>query len=136
MSDIDSPICWGVRGREGNRLTRGPRAIAPAAGAESVADADEADCDADHAVVRQKFGGTWSEMPALVGRPEWQQTVRRARRMGGLLHLLLLLKQTRNATDRGIVLDFGGPGHMVNLGSFEDAVYKHCSTTFRKARRC
>ena len=34
-----------------------------------------------------------------------------------LLHLLLLLKQTRNATDRGIVLDFGGPGHMVNLGS-------------------
>ena len=42
-----------------------------------------------------------------------------------LLHLLLLLKQTRNATDRGIVLDFGGPGHMVNLGSFEDAVYKH-----------
>ncbi len=42
-----------------------------------------------------------------------------------LLHMLLLLKQTRNATDRGIVLDFGGPGHMVNLGSFEDAVYKH-----------
>ena len=42
-----------------------------------------------------------------------------------LLHLLLLLKQTRNATDRGIVLDFGGPGHLVNLGSFEDAVYKH-----------
>ena len=32
-----------------------------------------------------------------------------------LLHLLLLLKQTRNATDRGIVLDFGGRGEMVNL---------------------
>jgi len=42
-----------------------------------------------------------------------------------LLHLLLLLKQTRNATDRGIVLDFGGPGSMVNLGTFEDAVHRH-----------
>ena len=42
-----------------------------------------------------------------------------------LLHLLLLLKQTRNATDRGIVLDFGGPGHMVNLGTFEDVVHQH-----------
>ena len=26
-----------------------------------------------------------------------------------LLQFLLLLKQTRNATDRGLVLDFGGP---------------------------
>ena len=42
-----------------------------------------------------------------------------------LLHLLLLLKQTRNATDRGIVLDFGGPAHMVNLGTFEDIVHRH-----------
>ena len=42
-----------------------------------------------------------------------------------LLHLLLLLKQTRNATDRGIVLDFGGPAGMVNLGTFEDVVHQH-----------
>ena len=41
-----------------------------------------------------------------------------------LLHLLLLLKQTRNATDRSIVLDFGGPGDMVNLGIFEDVVHQ------------
>ena len=33
-----------------------------------------------------------------------------------LLQFLLLLKQTKNATDRGIVLDFGGPSDMVNLG--------------------
>ena len=45
-----------------------------------------------------------------------------------LLHLLLLLKQTRNATDRGIVLDFGGPAHMVNLGTFEDIVHQHDKT--------
>ena len=32
-----------------------------------------------------------------------------------LLQLLLLLKQTRNATDRGLVLDFGGPADMVKL---------------------
>ena len=42
-----------------------------------------------------------------------------------LLDLLLLLKQTRNATDRGIVLDFGGPGHMVNLGTFGDVVHRN-----------
>ena len=42
-----------------------------------------------------------------------------------LLHLLLLLKQTRNATDRGIVLDFGGPSAMVNMGTFEDVVHQH-----------
>ena len=42
-----------------------------------------------------------------------------------LLHLLLMLKQTRNATDRGIVLDFGGPGSLVNLGTFEDVVHQH-----------
>ena len=33
-----------------------------------------------------------------------------------LLDLLLLLKQTRNATDRGIALDFGGPGAHGELG--------------------
>lgn len=42
-----------------------------------------------------------------------------------LLHLLLLLKQTRNATDRGIVLDFGGPKDMVSLGTFADVVHQH-----------
>ena len=42
-----------------------------------------------------------------------------------LLQLLLLLKQTRNATDRGLVLDFGGPAAMVNLGTFKDVVRGH-----------
>lgn len=42
-----------------------------------------------------------------------------------LFHLLLLLKQTRNATDRGLVLDFGGPGELVNLGTFADVVHLH-----------
>ena len=42
-----------------------------------------------------------------------------------LLQLLLLLKQTRNATDRGLVLDFGGPTGLVNLGTFTDAVHRH-----------
>ena len=41
-----------------------------------------------------------------------------------LLHLLLLLKQTRNATDRSIVLDFGGPKDMVRLGTFADVVHQ------------
>ena len=42
-----------------------------------------------------------------------------------LLQLLLLLKQTRNATDRGLVLDFGGPADIVNLGTFKDVVHGH-----------
>ena len=42
-----------------------------------------------------------------------------------LLQFLLLLKQTRNATDRGLVLDFGGPADLVNLGTFEDVVHQH-----------
>ena len=42
-----------------------------------------------------------------------------------LFHLLLLLKQTRNATDRGVVLDFGGRAELVNLGTFADVVHLH-----------
>ncbi|MDE0128878.1 MAG: DUF3696 domain-containing protein [Gammaproteobacteria bacterium] len=42
-----------------------------------------------------------------------------------LLQLLLLLKQTRNATDRGLVLDLGSPGDMANLGTFKDIVHGH-----------
>ncbi len=42
-----------------------------------------------------------------------------------LLQFLLLLKQTRNATDRGLVLDFGGPSDLVNLGTFSDVVFQH-----------
>ncbi|HEY9101135.1 AAA family ATPase [Chitinimonas sp.] len=42
-----------------------------------------------------------------------------------VLQFLLLLKQTKNATDRGLVLDFGGPEQFVNLGSFSDAVHLH-----------
>ena len=42
-----------------------------------------------------------------------------------LLQLLLLLKQTKNATDRRLVLDFGGPSDLVNLGTFGDVVHRH-----------
>jgi len=42
-----------------------------------------------------------------------------------LLQFLLLLKQTRNATDRGIVLDFGSQDQFVNLGSFRDLIHDH-----------
>jgi predicted ATPase len=42
-----------------------------------------------------------------------------------LLQFLLMLKQTKNATDRGVVLDFGGPGQLVNLGSYRDVVHGH-----------
>lgn len=41
-----------------------------------------------------------------------------------LLQLLLLLKQTRNAADQRLVLDFGGPADLVNLGTFRDVVHQ------------
>ncbi len=40
-----------------------------------------------------------------------------------LLQFLLLLKQTRDATDRRIVLDFGVPESLANLGSFPEVVH-------------
>lgn len=42
-----------------------------------------------------------------------------------LLQFLLMLKQTKNTTDRGVVLDFGGPEQLVNLGGFKDVVHAH-----------
>lgn len=46
-----------------------------------------------------------------------------------VMQFLLLLKQTKNATDRGLVLDFGGPEQFVNLGGFNDAVHLHSLST-------
>lgn len=42
-----------------------------------------------------------------------------------ILQFLLMLKQTKNATDRGLVLDLGGPNQLVNLGTFKDLVHNH-----------
>ena len=42
-----------------------------------------------------------------------------------LLQFLLMLKQTKNATDRGLVLDFGAPGQLINLGSYQDIIHSH-----------
>ena len=42
-----------------------------------------------------------------------------------LLQLLLLLKQTANATDRSLVLDLGGPEDVVSLGTFKDVIHQH-----------
>jgi len=42
-----------------------------------------------------------------------------------LIQFLLMLKQTKNATDRGLVLDLGGPEQLVNLGTYSDMVHGH-----------
>ncbi len=42
-----------------------------------------------------------------------------------LLQFLLMLKQTKNAVDPGLVLDFGGgPNELVDLGSYSDTVHR------------
>ena len=40
-----------------------------------------------------------------------------------LLQFLLMLKQTKNATDRRIVLDFGSESGFVNLGTYKDVIH-------------
>ena len=42
-----------------------------------------------------------------------------------LLQFLLLLKQTKNATDRSLVIDFGDASSLVNLGTFNDVAHDH-----------
>jgi predicted ATPase len=42
-----------------------------------------------------------------------------------ILQFLLMLKQTKDATDRGLVLDLGSQNQLVNLGSFKDLIYQH-----------
>ncbi|TGG96817.1 MAG: DUF3696 domain-containing protein [Aphanocapsa feldmannii 277cV] len=42
-----------------------------------------------------------------------------------LLQFLLMLKQTKNATDRRLALDLGSSASLINLGSFRDIVYQH-----------
>ena len=42
-----------------------------------------------------------------------------------LLQFLLMLKQTKNAADRRLTLDLGGPNDIVNLGTFRDVVHLH-----------
>ena len=42
-----------------------------------------------------------------------------------LLQFLLMLKETKNNTDRNIVLDFGKPGGVINLGGFGDAIHRN-----------
>ena len=42
-----------------------------------------------------------------------------------ILQLLLMLKQTKEATDRTLVLDFGGANRYTNLGSFSEVAHNH-----------
>ena len=43
----------------------------------------------------------------------------------GLIHALLLLKQTADSADRGIVFHFGGAATRVDLGDFASVVHDH-----------
>ena len=43
----------------------------------------------------------------------------------GLIHALLLLKQTADSADRGIVFQFGGAATRVDLGDFASVVHDH-----------
>ncbi|WP_371374862.1 AAA family ATPase [Thalassotalea aquiviva] len=42
-----------------------------------------------------------------------------------LIHMLLMLKQTKNNSDRGIALDFGSEEKLADLGTYHDVVSQH-----------
>jgi predicted ATPase len=42
-----------------------------------------------------------------------------------ILQFLLMLKQTKDATDTRLVLDLGGQNQLINLGSFKDLIFNH-----------
>jgi len=42
-----------------------------------------------------------------------------------VLQFLLMLKQTKDTTDRRLTLDFGGSNSLANLGNFKDVIYGH-----------
>ena len=42
-----------------------------------------------------------------------------------LIQFLLMLRETKNNPDRNIVLDFGKPGGVINLGGFGDVVHRN-----------
>ena len=66
----------------------------------------------------------WQEVDLTFGKVTGLFGVNSAGKSSLLQHLLLL-KQTRNATDRGIVLHFGGRDDPASLGSFTDVVHRH-----------
>ena len=47
-----------------------------------------------------------------------------------LIQFLLMLKQTKNATDRRIVLDFGSDSGLVNLGTYKDVIHDQDANSF------
>lgn len=42
-----------------------------------------------------------------------------------LIQFLLMLKETKNNPDRNLVLDFGKPGGVINLGGFSDIIHRN-----------
>ena len=42
-----------------------------------------------------------------------------------LIQFLLMLKETKNNPDRNLVLDFGKPGGVINLGGFGDVIHRN-----------
>ncbi|ENM3765728.1 DUF3696 domain-containing protein [Vibrio cholerae] len=45
-----------------------------------------------------------------------------------LIHFLLMLKQSKDNSDRAIAADFGGHDKLVELGTYHDVVFKHDTT--------
>ncbi len=69
----------------------------------------------------------WSELNAEFGRITGLFGTNSSGK-SSLIQFLLMLKQTKTNPDRGLVLDFGQFGQLVDLGSFRDVIHRHDET--------
>ena len=68
---------------------------------------------------------SWQDMENIALKPITGFIGANSSGKSGLIHALLLLKQTADSADRGIVFHFGGAASRVDLGDFASVVHGH-----------
>ena len=68
---------------------------------------------------------SWQDTGDLVLRPITGLFGANSSGKTSLLQALLLLKQTANSPDRGLVFHFGGSSTQIDLGDFRSVVHEH-----------
>ena len=67
----------------------------------------------------------WRELDIKLGQRITGLFATNSSGKSSLIQFLLMLKETKNNTDRHIVLDFGKSGGVINLGGFGDVIHRN-----------
>ena len=67
----------------------------------------------------------WRELDIALGRRVTGLFGTNSSGKSSLIQFLLMLKETKNNSDRNLVLDFGKPGGVINLGGFGDVIHRN-----------